>query len=199
MYPGYSRRISQCVYSGKVQLYHYESKSRDSYIPEIDFELSDIMYMGYRKGGDPYYNKNLDINSCVPVVKVQEIPKADAKRISIETIRELHFREETRERYRLNLVLPSLNTEHVFGGIATALKCFEAIGERLDCDTRVILIDAQMDEEAIAKYGKRYQIVDAKENSSAKHQIVSMVDRSTRHCRSLKKISLCLPLGGQHM
>lgn len=166
------------VYIPQVQLYHYESKSRDSYIPEIDFELSDIMYMGYRKGGDPYYNKNLDINSCVPVVKkVQEIPKADAKRISIETIRELHFREETREKYRLNLVLPSLNTEHVFGGIATALKCFEAIGERLDCDTRVILIDAQMDEEAIAKYGKRYQIVDAKENSSAKHQIVSMVDR----------------------
>ena len=80
------------VYIPQVQLYHYESKSRDSYIPEIDFELSDIMYMGYRKGGDPYYNKNLDINSCVPVVKkVQEIPKADAKRISIETVSYTHL------------------------------------------------------------------------------------------------------------
>ena len=46
-------------------------------------------------------------------------------------------------------MLPSLNAEHTFGGIATALKCFEHMGESLQCDMRIILIDAEMDEEAV--------------------------------------------------
>ena len=166
------------VYLPKVLLYHYESKSRDSYIPEVDFELSDIMYMGYRAGGDPFYNRNLDANSCIPVEKKYEkkvLP--DAKRVTVESIRDIYFREESRARYRLNLVLPSLNAEHTFGGIATALKCFEHMGESLQCDMRIILIDAEMDEEAVQKYGKIYRIVDSMESSDAKKQIVSMVDR----------------------
>ncbi len=60
------------IYEPRVKLYHYESKSRDSYIPEIDFKLSDIMYSGYRKGGDPYYNKHLRIDTCIPEEKKEE-------------------------------------------------------------------------------------------------------------------------------
>ena len=166
------------VYLPKAKLYHYESKSRDSYIPEVDFELSDIMYSGYRAGGDPYYNCNLDINSCVPIVKIPEkkvVP--DARKVAIQDIRDIYFREECREKYRLNLILPSLNARNMFGGISTALKCFEVIGERLQCDLRIVLIDMEMDDEAIQKYGKKYQIVDPMENSDAGKQIVSMVYR----------------------
>ena len=166
------------VYLPKVQLYHYESKSRDSYIPEIDFELSDIMYSGYRTGGDPYYNRNLDIQSCVPVVKIPEKKVlADARKVAVQDIRDIYFREEKRETYRLNLMLPSLNSRNMFGGIATALKCFETMGERLQCDMRIVLIDMEMDEEAVQKYGEEYQIVDPMESSDARKQIVSMVYR----------------------
>lgn len=57
------------IYDPYVQLHHFESKSRDSYIPEIDFKLSYEMYKNYHDHSDPYYNVCLDINSCVPKLK----------------------------------------------------------------------------------------------------------------------------------
>lgn len=168
------------VYIPQVKLYHYESKSRDSYIPQVDYELSDIMYSGYRKGGDPYYNLNLSMDSCIPKVKqitaTKDI-KMKTKPVNLTDIREIHFKKEFNREYRLNLVLPALNAEYVFGGIATALSCFEAIGKELGCSTRIILIDAEMDQKTKDKYGTNYQIVSSDERSDAKHQIVSMVDR----------------------
>ena len=41
------------IYDPNIRLYHYESKTRDSYIPEVDFQLSDKMYKVYRECGDP--------------------------------------------------------------------------------------------------------------------------------------------------
>ena len=169
------------VYVPQIMLRHYESKSRDSFIPQIDFELSDIMYSGYRKGGDPYYNVNLRIDTCAPEVIEEKEPdrlEKDTLEVEIGSIREIYFRREKREKYRLNLVLPSLNEEHVFGGIATALKCFETLGNELECDTRIILIDAKLDKKAIEKYSKHYRIVKASERSDEPHQIVSMVERN---------------------
>lgn len=171
------------IYVPQVKLRHYESKSRDSYIPKIDFKLSDIMYSGYRKGGDPYYNINLSTDTCVPQVKEENKPDSVKDKIldvEIGSIREIHFRKEQREKYRLNLVLPSLNEEHVFGGIATALRCFEALADELECDTRIILIDAKLNKKAAKKYGERYQIISAAEKSDAVHQIVSMVQRENK-------------------
>lgn len=60
------------VYDPYVQLHHFESKSRDSYIPEIDFKLSYEMYKNYHDHSDPYYNVCLDMNSCVPRVKEKQ-------------------------------------------------------------------------------------------------------------------------------
>ena len=54
------------VYDAGTRLYHLESKSRDSHIPEIDFKRSYECYTPYREGVDPYYNKNLDRNSVIP-------------------------------------------------------------------------------------------------------------------------------------
>lgn len=57
------------IYDPYVQLYHYESKSRDpGAIPEIDFDLSHKLYKSYHDLKDPYYNRNLDYMSCVPKV-----------------------------------------------------------------------------------------------------------------------------------
>ena len=171
------------LYVPQIKLYHYESKSRDSYIPQIDFDLSDIMYSGYRNGGDPYYNKRLRLDTCIPEVRVeQETEKKDIQtmNVAINSINYLHFRKVEREKERLNLMLPSLNAEHVFGGIATALRCFEALGEALGCDTRIILIDARMDSDARKKYSEKYEIVSADEDNKASHQIVSMVKRKRK-------------------
>lgn len=174
------------VYVPQVKLYHYESKTRDAQdIPKIDFELSDIMYSGYRKGGDPYYNRNLKIDTCIPEVKEEEAKRKFPKleKVMLEEIRPLHFKKEKRNAYRLNLVLPSLNPEHVFGGIATALKCFEAIADRLDCDTRIILLDAEPNAKVKERFGKRYAIVEADAVSDAKHQIVPMIKRKKKTLR----------------
>ncbi|MDX1701806.1 MAG: glycosyltransferase family 2 protein, partial [Melioribacteraceae bacterium] len=48
-------------------LYHYESKTRSSFIPENDFYQSEIKYEPYRKQlVDPFYNENLNLSSTFP-------------------------------------------------------------------------------------------------------------------------------------
>ncbi|WP_379157443.1 glycosyltransferase [Paenibacillus sp. sgz5001063] len=54
------------IYDPHVRLFHLESKSRSSYIPPIDFELSKFFYGPYLEKGDPYYNKNLSLRSLAP-------------------------------------------------------------------------------------------------------------------------------------
>lgn len=56
------------LYDPDVRLYHLESKTRDSYIPEIDFKLSHLHYSPYLESGDPYYNKNLDLSNPRPTL-----------------------------------------------------------------------------------------------------------------------------------
>lgn len=55
-------------YNANVELYHLESKSRSSFIPENDFICSKKAYYKYLKNGDPYFNQNLDIMSVEPRV-----------------------------------------------------------------------------------------------------------------------------------
>jgi O-antigen biosynthesis protein len=52
-------------------LYHHESVSRGSYIPESDFRLSMKSYANVLKDGDPYYSQNLSLvrTDCVPRLK----------------------------------------------------------------------------------------------------------------------------------
>lgn len=52
------------VFLPSIRLYHLESKSRDSYIPENDYELSYQSYTPYRQNGDPFYNNNLSYESA---------------------------------------------------------------------------------------------------------------------------------------
>lgn len=59
------------LYNSRVKLYHYESKSRDtSKIPQIDFVRSEQTYRRFIESGDPFFSKNLDINSKIPRIDV---------------------------------------------------------------------------------------------------------------------------------
>ncbi len=57
------------IYNPDVRLYHLESKSRDTYIPPIDFEMSIKHYAPYREIGDPYFNSNLSRKHTTPKQK----------------------------------------------------------------------------------------------------------------------------------
>jgi O-antigen biosynthesis protein len=53
-----------------VKLYHYESRSRDSFIPENDFIQSAKKYEPFRtQQPDPYFNPNLSLTHTSPVCK----------------------------------------------------------------------------------------------------------------------------------
>jgi glycosyltransferase involved in cell wall biosynthesis len=56
------------IYNAFVKMYHLESKSRDGYIPPIDYKLSWKYYKPYLLNVDPFFNSNLDINSTNPKV-----------------------------------------------------------------------------------------------------------------------------------
>ena len=137
------------IYDPNVRLYHYESKSRDaSKIPQIDFDLSDQMYKTYRKNGDPYYNRNLDYYCCQPKIcaAVQQTVKEQEEKMLLKRKRETGlpqldtnvyeitpytFRKIEYPNRRMNLLVPSINAEHVFGGISTALKFFDTLVKAL--------------------------------------------------------------------
>ena len=151
------------IYDPNVRLYHYESKSRDaSKIPQIDFDLSDQMYKTYRKNGDPYYNRNLDYYCCQPKIcaAVQQTVKEQEEKMLLKRKRETGlpqldtnvyeitpytFRKIEYPNRRMNLLVPSINAEHVFGGISTALKFFDTLVKALGYDARIILVDAEPD------------------------------------------------------
>ena len=57
------------------------------------------------------------------------------------------FRKTQRKTGRVNLLVPSINPEHVFGGISTALKFFEILVRTTGYDSRIILVDAAPSEE----------------------------------------------------
>ena len=58
------------IYDPFVQLYHYESKTREpDNIPRRDFEMSALHYQKYLRHGDPYYNVNLTLTGTTPALK----------------------------------------------------------------------------------------------------------------------------------
>lgn len=171
------------IYDPYINLYHYESKSRDSYIPEIDFDLSYHMYAPYRKKGDPFYNNNLDYMSCVPAVasmpQFTEAEDNSVLDVRIPEIEPMRFRVVKTERKRINIIVPSINVEHVFGGIATALKFFDKLTENLTgWDKRIILSDATPNKQAIEQYSGKYKFVSCEKNCFDARQIVPFADRN---------------------
>ena len=170
------------MYTPYIRLTHFESKTRDAKnIPNIDFKLSAAMYREYIASGDPFYNKNLDYMSCSPQVLTQreklQRNVRDSDYVSIQEIRPLHFVASTRNGLRLNLYIPSINTEDIYGGISTALKFFQRLVSDLGCEARIIIIDNEPHEQEAAQRFPSYEFVEYGEDSSAPFQIVSAVNR----------------------
>ena len=180
------------IYDPHVRLTHYESKSRGKEIPDVDFKLSYEMYTPYRKNGDPFYNNNLDMNKTTPSIKCTnsvstEISfnanteeskiKESLLSVSVGEITEIKFRKITWDTKRLNILVPSINPEHVFGGISTALKFFYLLVEKTGFDCRIILTDAKPNENAIKTYSDQFAFVDGDDDCCCKKQIVSFADR----------------------
>lgn len=170
------------LYTPYVRITHYESKTRDAKnIPDIDFKLSAAMYREYIAAGDPFYNKNLDYMSCSPRVltqreKLQRNVK-DSAYVSIQEIRPIHFCASSRNGLRLNLYIPSINTEDIYGGISTALKFFQRLVSDLGCEARIIVIDGEPREQEAMQRFPGYESVEYGKDSTAPFQIVSAVNR----------------------
>lgn len=168
------------LYDPRVVLTHFESKTRDaSRVPEIDFTLSRNAYAEFREGGDPYYNSNLDPMETVPSIlkPVDRVPRAFRSVPMVGEVRPIRFRRGAGEGERLNILLPSVNEEDVFGGIATALKFYERLGARLGCPLRIIVLDGEPRKSDVERRFAGYELVLPSESSDAPRQIVPMVSR----------------------
>ena len=79
------------------------------------------------------------------------------------------------EKTRINLLIPSLNPEHIFGGIATALKFFDQFSEE-QFDKRLVVVDMPLKKKALSEKYSSYELVKAGEESEASLQIVEIAD-----------------------
>lgn len=85
--------------------------------------------------------------------------------------------EQGGDELRFNLLVPSVDKKHVFGGIATAIRFFEELVFRFDhCKARIISLDAPVCPSNMA-ISDRYQLVGSDQSSTADFQIVEYCDR----------------------
>lgn len=84
-------------------------------------------------------------------------------------------RRDPWEGKRLNLVLPSINKQHYFGGIHTAVLIYRELCRHFPA-SRILLVDSAPDEEALSRFGD-HVLVPADQTSSALRQIVPFSDR----------------------
>ena len=82
------------------------------------------------------------------------------------------LRPSENEVKRLNLLVPSISREHVFGGIATAIDYFNRIAEAGGFQKRIIIINAEPGDEEIGQYFPGYRVAVCGEESPAEQQIL---------------------------
>lgn len=88
------------------------------------------------------------------------------------------LREAAGSSPRLNLLLPSINPEHYFGGADTAVKLYRAMLDQFP-RSRIILLDSHPRAEALARFAD-HVAVGCEEDSEAPRQIVGFNDRYGR-------------------
>ena len=186
----------------QVRLYHLESKSRDSYIPEVDFQKSRIAYAPYWDNVDPYFSINLDRMSTTPrevyapmnlvnfknFLKTSPLTSRIYQKIKTAVLAPTSYtipevepfiprKCELRDnKLRLNIITPSVDTKHVFGGISTAMKLFYETCEKGGFDARVIVADAPVFSES-SVLPKEYLLVKPENHKDVPYQVVPMCDR----------------------
>ena len=82
---------------------------------------------------------------------------------------------------RINIIIPSVNQKHMFGGAATALKIFDEIikGISSEAKVRIILTDAGPDREAIDHFNG-YRVVSADDDIDERFQILPFIENIPR-------------------
>ena len=95
---------------------------------------------------------------------------------NIPEITPLNVRATEDEAPRFNILLPSVNQEHVFGGISTALSFFDQLAQYMPIKKRIITTDVMPDSQAIEQF-KDYDPVDCHQNRASERQIVGFSDR----------------------
>ena len=170
------------VYSPYVRLTHYESKTRDPRdIPQGDFDLSARAYQRYRTAGDPMYNVNLDTMQCVPTVLTvrEKLRRASAHdvAVAIPEVRPVRLEPDPvpRTRPRLNLMVPSVLPENVYGGVSTALKFFDQLADLIGADRRIVVGDEVTSAEELGPDFADYEVLPLGAESAASRQVVSAV------------------------
>jgi len=101
--------------------------------------------------------------------------------IDVPEVRSLGYcgSEQTLSKLRLNLLVPSVNPQDVFGGIATALSFYQKLVDVLECDSRIIVLDREIDcSEMVPLEG--YQIVKNNVPSDESKQLVDMTIRTNK-------------------
>jgi hypothetical protein len=93
----------------------------------------------------------------------------------IGEITPLLARKSEQSGLRLNLLVPSINQEHLFGGISTALHFFQLFGNN-GFKLRLILTDASPSELDLTKFVE-YHYVNSQDDHEASLQIVAFNDR----------------------
>ncbi len=164
------------LYDSSVVLTHFESKTRiPDDIPSIDFELSKRAYKELKATGDPFFNPNLDLNSLIPrKAKEKKRIQGLRERSAISEIRPLHFRKSDYSAKRLNLLLPTINKQDVFGGAATALRFFKELASELEIDARIIVLDIPVEDGEIVEGLEEYSLVSPLEEHQFSHEILDM-------------------------
>ena len=191
-------------YDANVKLYHLESKSRDTYIPEIDFKRSYEVYTPYRENIDPYFNINLEKDSVIPkgdrnvmkarnfknylkkfplVVKTYQKMKNVFMSDCDYTIPEIGIilpKISNNKEKRLNLLVPSVDKQHVFGGIATALAFFEKMVEKSNINARIIVTDDMSVNIENSVLSNKYKLIVSEIESEERYQLVGYADRANK-------------------
>ncbi|MEO7066643.1 MAG: hypothetical protein ABI114_07025 [Rhodanobacter sp.] len=106
----------------------------------------------------------------------------DGRPVSVATtvaeITPFNARSSDRRGRRLNLLLPSINARHYFGGIHTAVQLYRALAEHFPA-TRIILVDSAPDDAALQRFSD-HTLVGSDSDSTAAHQVVPFNDRYGR-------------------
>ena len=96
---------------------------------------------------------------------------------AIEEIMPLRPRKAESQKLRLNLLVPSIKKEHVFGGISTALKFFNNLADELGAERRLLVLDANVSKKDIENGFSDYVLVPCSQNVCCDKQIVDLKDR----------------------
>lgn len=102
-------------------------------------------------------------------------PKVQSIVTSVAETTPVNPRPSIFKKRRLNLLVPSINARHYFGGIHTAMQVFTEMAKSFDA-CRIVVTDSSPEADALARFSE-YSPVEVAEDSDAVKQIVGFADR----------------------